>query len=300
MRSEKEPFRLPNILTTERSKVTTIINRVKEMQLWANRTRESGRTISFVPTMGVLHEGHLSLMSDARKRGDMPVVSIFVNPIQFGPSEDLSKYPRDLDGDLEKVKQVGADVVFIPNIEEIYPEGFQTQVSVRELERHLCGHFRPGHFSGVATVVIKLFNIVKPHIALFGEKDYQQLKIIQRMVKDLNMEVEVIGLPTVREKDGLALSSRNQYLSTDDKKSAYAVSRALREMKNEFAKGRRETKIIIELGREILNDAGIRSIDYLEVCDSETLNSKESAESRDLLAVAVRLGGTRLIDNMRL
>src|SRR5919108_5437199 len=183
------------------------------MQSLANEERRDGKRISLVPTMGALHEGHLDLISEARKIGDVLVVSIFVNPTQFGPNEDFTKYPRDLAGDLRKIESLGVDIVFTPTPEEMYPEGFQTYVEVEKLQEHLCGLFRPGHFRGVATVVLKLFNIIRPHVALFGEKDYQQLKIIQRMVKDLNLDVEVSGFPTVREKNGLALSSRNAYLS---------------------------------------------------------------------------------------
>ncbi|MGH7790911.1 MAG: pantoate--beta-alanine ligase, partial [Thermodesulfobacteriota bacterium] len=233
-------------------------------------------------------------------RGDVLVVSIFVNPAQFSPSEDLKKYPRNLAGDLEKLNEVGADVVFTPTAEEIYPEEFQTYVEVKELQEHLCGLFRPGHFSGVATVVLKLFNIVKPHIAFFGEKDYQQLKIIQRMVKDLNLEVEIIGFPIIRDENGLALSSRNSYLATDENKRVLSISRALREIKKEFDRGNRDTKAIIEIGEKTLRKVGINDIDYLEICNPETLKRKELAEGGDLVALAVRLGGARLIDNITL
>jgi pantoate--beta-alanine ligase len=288
-----------SILTTE-DKQVKLITAVKEMQGIANEMRRQGKIIAFVPTMGALHDGHLKLISEGSAKGDVLVVSIFVNPAQFSPSEDLKKYPRNLAGDLEKLNEVGADVVFTPTAEEIYPEEFQTYVEVKELQEHLCGLFRPGHFSGVATVVLKLFNIVKPHIAFFGEKDYQQLKIIQRMVKDLNLEVEIIGFPIIRDENGLALSSRNSYLATDENKRVLSISRALREIKKEFDRGNRDTKAIIEIGEKTLRKVGINDIDYLEICNPETLKRKELAEGGDLVALAVRLGGARLIDNITL
>jgi pantoate--beta-alanine ligase len=292
-------FQVLSTLTTE-DKQVKLITAVKEMQGIANEMRRQGKIIAFVPTMGALHDGHLKLISEGSAKGDVLVVSIFVNPAQFSPSEDLKKYPRNLAGDLEKLNEVGADVVFTPTAEEIYPEEFQTYVEVKELQEHLCGLFRPGHFSGVATVVLKLFNIVKPHIAFFGEKDYQQLKIIQRMVKDLNLEVEIIGFPIIRDENGLALSSRNSYLATDENKRVLSISRALREIKKEFDRGNRDTKAIIEIGEKTLRKVGINDIDYLEICNPETLKRKELAEGGDLVALAVRLGGARLIDNITL
>jgi pantoate--beta-alanine ligase len=277
-----------------------LISAVKEMQGMASEVRIQGKIISFVPTMGALHDGHLRLISEGRRRGDILVVSIFVNPTQFSHNEDLNEYPRNLDGDLEKMKDLGVDVVFTPTKEEIYPEGFQTYVEVKVLQEYLCGIIRPEHFKGVATVVLKLFNIVKPHVALLGEKDDQQLKIIQRMVKDLNLEVEIKGFLIVRDKNGLALSSRNSYLSSDEKERAFSVSKALSEIKKEFDKGIRDTKTIIEAGEKTLREVGITNIEYLEICDPETLKRKELAEGGDLVAVAVRLGGARLIDNIRL
>jgi pantoate--beta-alanine ligase len=281
-------------------KQVKLISAVKEMQGMASEVRIQGKIISFVPTMGALHDGHLRLISEGRRRGDILVVSIFVNPTQFSHNEDLNEYPRNLDGDLEKMKDLGVDVVFTPTKEEIYPEGFQTYVEVKVLQEYLCGIIRPEHFKGVATVVLKLFNIVKPHVALLGEKDYQQLKIIQRMVKDLNLEVEIKGFLIVRDKNGLALSSRNSYLSSDEKERAFSVSKALSEIKKEFDKGIRDTKTIIEAGEKTLREVGITNIEYLEICDPETLKRKELAEGGDLVAVAVRLGGARLIDNIRL
>lgn len=277
-----------------------VINTVKDMQTTANEIRELGKKISYVPTMGALHDGHLKLISEARKIADVLVVSIFVNPTQFGTNEDLSKYPRDWERDLKKIRPLGVDLVFNPSAEEIYSPGFQTYVEVKELEEHLCGSFRPGHFRGVATVVLKLFNIIKPHFAFFGEKDYQQLKIIRRMVKDLNLEVDIIEFPTVRGKEGLALSSRNSYLSPAEREKAVFIPRALFEVKREFQCGVKDPKKITEVGIKILKQAGIDDIDYLEICDPETLERKASAEAGDLAAVAVRLGGARLIDNTKL
>lgn len=277
-----------------------VIKSIKEMQNLANEAKKAGKRISFVPTMGALHKGHLELISEGRKRGDLLVVSIFVNPTQFGPNEDFNRYPRDIEGDLKKAREMGVDVVFTPTIEEMYPEGFQTYVEVSKLQNHLCGIFRHGHFRGVATVVLKLFNIVKPDVAIFGEKDYQQLKIIQRMVKDLNLEIEIVGFPIVREEDGLACSSRNSYLSHEDKECASTIYRALQEMKIEFERGQLSAREITEKGKRILKRAGIEEIDYIEVCDPETLESKQKATRGDIVAVAARIKGVRLIDNIKL
>jgi pantoate--beta-alanine ligase len=277
-----------------------IVNSVNKMHEAANEIRREGKTIAFVPTMGALHAAHLSLVREARKRADVCVVSIFVNPTQFGPNEDYMKYARDLEGDIRKLQRVGVHVVFAPETEEIYPKDFQTFVEVEKLENHLCGVHRKGHFRGVATIVLKLFNIIKPHIAIFGQKDYQQLKVIQRMVKDLNIDIEIVSCPIVRDECGLALSSRNSYLSTDEKESARFIFKTLRKMKEEFDLGSNLSKTIRETGEEILKEANIFDIDYLEICDAETLESKDLAERGDLLAIAVRLGGTRLIDNIRL
>jgi pantoate--beta-alanine ligase len=277
-----------------------VLSSVNKMQEAANELREEGKIISFVPTMGGLHEAHLRLVGEARKRADVCVVSIFVNPTQFGPNEDYMKYARDLEGDITKLDRFGVHLVFVPETEEIYPKDFQTFVEVEKLDNHLCGLHRKGHFRGVATIVLKLFNIVKPHIAIFGEKDYQQLKVIQRMVKDLNIDVDIVSSPIVRDESGLALSSRNSYLSTDEKKSATCIFKTLRKMKEEFDMGLNLSKTIKQAGGKLLTEANIFDIDYLEICDPETLESKDLAERGDLLAIAVRLGGTRLIDNIRL
>jgi pantoate--beta-alanine ligase len=278
-------------------KILSSVNKMKEV---ANEIRKEGKTISFVPTMGALHAAHLSLVEEATKRADVCVVSIFVNPTQFGPDEDYMKYARDSDGDIKKLDKFGVHLVFVPETEEIYPKDFQTFVEVEKLENHLCGRHRKGHFRGVATIVLKLFNIVKPHIAIFGEKDYQQLKVIQRMVKDLNIDIDIVSCPIVRDESGLALSSRNSYLSSDEKESARSIIRTLHKMKEEFDTGSNLSKMIKETGGKILKQSNIFDIDYLEICDPETLESKDLAERGDLLAIAVRLGSTRLIDNIRL
>lgn len=277
-----------------------VVDKVKDMQSLSNKIRKQGLKISFVPTMGALHEGHLSLMRSAKEKGEFLVVSIFVNPTQFSPSEDFNKYTRDLQGDLEKIKEIGVNVVFFPDINEIYPDGFETYVEVLELQKPLCGQFRPGHFKGVATVVLKLFNIVKPDVAIFGEKDYQQLKIIQKMARDLHLEIEVIGLPIIREDDGLALSSRNAYLSKKERGQAIALSQALGEIKKRFNKGQNGINGLIHEGKEILSKSLINDIDYLEIRDGSTLEAKEEAKTGDIVAIAARIGQTRLIDNIKL
>lgn len=276
----------------------TVIEKAPEMKAYSNALRNAGKSIAFVPTMGALHEGHLSLMREARKRADILVVSIFVNPEQFGPGEDYDKYVRDREGDLQKMKGIGVDAVFMPGPEEIYPPGFQTYVEVEELEKPLCGAFRPGHFRGVATVVLKLFNIVRADVALFGQKDYQQLKIIERMVRDLDLDIEVVGLPIVREETGLAMSSRNAYLSDKDRQRALSLSRALLEIKSQFANGSLKTDDLVESGKKVLEQASIEDVDYLEIRDGETLENKRVAARGDVAAVAARVGGARLIDNI--
>jgi len=291
--------RLLNIHMTKKNSIK-VVNKVKDMQTLSNSIRKEGRIITFVPTMGALHEGHLSLMRGAKEKGELMVVSIFVNPTQFSPNEDYKKYTRDIEGDLKKIQKIGVDVVFSPDLNEIYPDGFETYVEVEELQKQLCGQFRPGHFKGVATVVLKLFNIVKPDIAIFGEKDYQQLKIIQKMVKDLHLEIEIIGLPIIREDDGLAISSRNAYLSKKEREQAIALSEALQEIRRSFNQGENDIKDLVQKGSEILNKSLIYDIDYLEIRNGLTLESKKEAKSGDIVAVAARVGNARLIDNMKL
>jgi len=278
--------------------VITVIEKAAEMKAYSNALRKAGKSIAFVPTMGALHEGHLSLMREGRKRADTLVVSIFVNPEQFGPGEDYNEYTRDTEGDLGKMERIGVDAVFIPGPEEIYPPGFQTYVQVEELEKPLCGPFRPGHFRGVATVVLKLFNIVKADIAVFGQKDYQQWKIIERMARDLDLDIEILGLPIVREESGLAMSSRNAYLSDQDTQRALSLSRALLEIKSQFANGTYETGKLVDSGKMALVRGSVGDVDYLEIRDGETLENKKEAACGDVAAVAARVGGARLIDNI--
>ena len=238
------------------------------MTAWSRAARARGERIAFVPTMGALHEGHVTLLREARSRGDKVALSIFVNPTQFGPNEDLARYPRDLEGDLRKAAGAGTDVAFVPEAADMYPPGFQTVIEVRELARGLDGVFRPGHFAGVATVVAKLFNIVAPDVAVFGEKDFQQLAIVRRMVADLAMPIDVVGIPTVREPDGLAMSSRNAYLSPAERARALSLSRALFAARDRAAAGERDAAALLANARAALD---IDRLDYLELCDADTL-----------------------------
>jgi pantoate--beta-alanine ligase len=248
--------------------------------------------------MGYLHRGHVSLLEEGRRRGDVLVLSIFVNPTQFGPKEDLSRYPRDLDGDLAKAAGAGVDVAYVPEAAAMYPDGYQTYVEVGELQQGLCGASRPGHFRGVATVVLKLFNAVQPHVALFGAKDYQQLQVIRRMASDLDLDVEIAGMPIVREADGLAMSSRNAYLSSDERLRALALSRALLAARESFTQGERNAARLVDCARQTLHlTPGVR-LDYLELRDAESLVPLDGAVTRPaVMAVAAFVGTTRLIDN---
>jgi pantoate--beta-alanine ligase len=275
----------------------TIIEDIKEMQGLAEATRQKGLKIALVPTMGYFHQGHLSLMEAGRERADLLVVSLFVNPLQFGPGEDLEKYPRDGERDARLAEGVGVDILFNPRGQDLYPDDFQTYVSVENVTRNLCGASRPGHFRGVATVVCKLFHIVKPHLALFGQKDYQQLVTIRKMVRDLNLDLEVIGLPTVREADGLAMSSRNVYLSQAERISARALSQALEEARDLVRKGERRAEAVLGRIRERIQRLPETAIDYAGICDPETLEEVAVIAGQDLLALAVYIGKTRLIDN---
>jgi pantoate--beta-alanine ligase len=274
-----------------------IIRDIREMQHTAETLRLEGKRIAFVPTMGYLHQGHLSLMQEGRQKADVVVASIFVNPTQFGPQEDLGAYPRDFENDEKLMKDVGVDIVFYPAENEIYPEGYQTSVRVEKITQNLCGASRPVHFGGVATVVTKLFHIVKPHVALFGDKDFQQRVVIQRMVRDLNFDIEVIGCPTVREPDGLAMSSRNAYLSPEERKESLAVKQALDRTGELYNSGVRNTEELTAGAREILAGSPNIRIDYVKICDTTTLEEVERIESEAVLAIAVFLGNTRLIDN---
>jgi len=261
--------------------------------------RKEGKTIGFVPTMGFFHEGHLSLMKRAREENDVVVVSIFVNPIQFGPQEDYERYPRDRERDVRLAQGVGVDILFIPKEEEMYPDGYSTYVEVVDLTEGLCGKSRPGHFKGVTTVVLKLFEIVRPHRAYFGKKDYQQFRVIERMTNDLNLPIEIVALPTVREKDGLAMSSRNVYLSDEERKSALSLYRSLMLAKELIDKGERSpTQIKKKMMEFILSHPHVKKIDYIEIVDKYTLKPVKKVTENALIALAVWVGEARLIDNM--
>ena len=271
---------------------------IDAMRSYSSSLRQSGKTIAFVPTMGFLHEGHLSLMKKGRELADRIVVSIFVNPTQFGPGEDLAAYPKDEARDLEMAEATGVDAVFIPDAKQMYPEGFQTTISLKALPAHLCGLSRPVHFAGVATVVAKLLGIVRPHLAVFGEKDYQQLLVVRQMVRDLELNVDIIGAPIVREADGLAMSSRNMYLADDQRKAACSLYQALTESKKRVKAGETSADIIIASAEALIQAHPDTRIDYIAVCDPETLDAVTVIDGPVLMALAVKVGRARLIDNM--
>ncbi|OGQ79571.1 MAG: pantoate--beta-alanine ligase [Deltaproteobacteria bacterium RIFCSPLOWO2_12_FULL_60_19] len=274
-----------------------IIEHIEEMRSWSETERRAGRRIVLVPTMGSLHGGHLSLVRDGKRRGDRLVVSLFVNPTQFGPQEDYASYPRDFERDRGLLEREGTDVMFSPSAGEMYPAGHQSYVEVGKLGEQLCGVFRPGHFRGVATVVAKLFNIAQPHAAIFGEKDYQQLQVIRRMARDLNLGVEVVGHPTVRAPDGLALSSRNSYLSDAERQAALSLCRALNKAEALALAGEKESGRILDAARAEIEKEPLARIQYAKLCHPETLEDVEKIESEAVLALAVFVGKTRLIDN---
>jgi pantoate--beta-alanine ligase len=280
--------------------VVEILSTAKEMQRRADVLREHGRRIAFVPTMGGLHRGHVSLLEEGRRRGDVLVLSIFVNPTQFAPGEDLARYPRDLEGDLAKAENACTDIVYLPEARDMYSPGYQTYVEVTELQRGLCGDRRPGHFRGVATVVTKLFCAVKPHVAIFGEKDYQQLAVVRRLVRDLDLDVEIIGFPTVREEDGLAMSSRNSYLSPDERRRATCLYRGLAAASSAVAAGERDGAALCGVVRRTIDQGRPDRIDYVELRDAEDLVPLGRLDRPSVLAVAVFFGKTRLIDNVLL
>ncbi len=274
-----------------------VIKSAGAMKKLSEVSRKKGASTGFVPTMGYLHEGHLSLVREARKRNDLVVVSIFVNPTQFGPKEDLRKYPRDLKRDLELLSKQKVDVVFCPGTGEMYPEGFGTYIEVKGLSDKLCGASRPGHFRGVATVVAKLFNIVRPDVAYFGEKDFQQLVIIKKMAADMNMDVKIVSMPTVRESDGLAMSSRNSYLGKEERSSATAIIRSLKLAKTLAGSGVKSAESIKAAMIKLMKASGLK-IDYISICDPQTLEEKKAVRGKTLVAVAAYAGKTRLIDNI--
>jgi len=277
-----------------------IIETVQEMRAWSDAERRAGRRVALVPTMGALHDGHLALVRAAQKLGDRVVVSLFVNPAQFAPGEDFAAYPRDFARDRALLEKENVDVLFHPSGAEVYPEGYQTHIDVERLAPLLCGEFRAGHFRGVATVVAKLFNMVRPHAAVFGEKDYQQLQVIRRMARDLDFDVEIAGHPTVRAADGLALSSRNAYLSACERRAALSLHRALRSAEALVAQGERSAGRIVAAARAPIEAEPLAEIEYVRLCDPETLMEIPRIERAALLALAVRIGAARLIDNAML
>lgn len=274
-----------------------IIESIAEMQQAAEGWRCDGKRIGLVPTMGYLHEGHLELMRSLRPQCDVLVISIFVNPAQFAPNEDFERYPRDLERDIRLASAVGVDIGFMPQVAEVYPEGYQTYVTVTEVAAPLCGRSRPIFFRGVATVVAKLFHMVKPHVAVFGEKDFQQLVTVRRMVQDLDMEVEIIGHPTVREADGLAMSSRNAYLTPEQRPKAVRLNQSLKRAQALVQGGEQAGEVILNKVREVLDEDNDVRIDYAELCDPATLQPVTRVEGPTLLALAVHVGVARLIDN---
>jgi pantoate--beta-alanine ligase len=275
-----------------------VIKTIKEMKEFSSQARGAGKTIAFVPTMGFFHEGHLSLMREGRKRADLLIVSLFVNPTQFAPHEDLKNYPRNFERDRQMAEEVGTDILFAPEADEMYPPDHQTRVLVEKVTQNLCGRSRPTHFRGVTTVVMMLFEIVTPHVTLFGEKDYQQLVTIRQMVKDLHMSVEVVGMPTVREADGLAMSSRNTYLLPEERKAALSLYRSLQRAKAFLQEGEPRASRILDEIDGILRSEPLVRMDYVQICDADTLQEVDRIEGDVVVALAAYLGKTRLIDNL--
>lgn len=274
-----------------------IIADPQEMQALARSYRDQGLKTVLVPTMGFFHQGHVSLMTYGRNIGDRLVVSLFVNPAQFGPQEDFRQYPRDPERDARLAREAEADVLFTPSASDMYPPGYQTYVEVEQLSRGLCGVSRPGHFRGVATVVLKLFHQVQPRVAVFGEKDYQQLMVVRRMAADLNLPVEIVGRPIVRESDGLAMSSRNTYLTSEERAAALCLYRALVAARELVISGAKSRETILEAVRQMITSAGGTRIDYLALVDPMTLQDLDSIQDEARLLLAVWVGNTRLIDN---
>ena len=273
------------------------VSSISTMKEISQSLRKQNMTIGFVPTMGCLHAGHLNLVKRSLETCDRTVVSIFVNPTQFGPNEDLDTYPRQLESDIEKLETLGIDILFHPTQEEMYPAGYKTYVQVQDITEHLCGKSRPGFFKGVSTVVLKLFNIVQPHNAYFGEKDWQQLAVIEALVEDLNLGVAIIRVPLVRETDGLAMSSRNRYLSPQERQTALSLSRSLQQARDSIRQGITSAKVISKSIRQCLSEKEGTEIDYISICDPKNFTKKEEIRGRTLIALAVKVGPSRLIDN---
>lgn len=278
--------------------IMEVIRVPKIMREISKELRFKGKTIGFVPTMGALHEGHLSLIRRAKEENDVVVVSIFVNPIQFAPGEDYEKYPRDIESDKEKLEAIAIDYLFLPDVNSLYPEGYSTYVIVEGLSDKLCGKFRPGHFRGVATIVCKLFNIVNPVRAYFGQKDYQQSLIIKRMVEDLNFDIEIIVCPTIREQDGLAMSSRNIYLNKEERQAATVIYKALQEGKKLLKEGAKPQNVNLKIYEILKNEPLVKEIQYCGIYDPLTLEEVKEKQDKYLIAVALKIGDTRLIDNL--
>ncbi|MEW6201508.1 MAG: pantoate--beta-alanine ligase [bacterium] len=274
-----------------------IINKPSEMQTIAECLRSKGKTIGLVPTMGYFHEGHISLMRRCRQENDVVIVSLFVNPTQFGANEDLECYPRDFERDQKMAEQAGVDIIFNPSVDEMYPPGYHTFVEVDELGKKLCGRTRPIHFRGVTTVCLKLFNLCQPHRAYFGLKDAQQLLIVEKMVKDLNLKLEIVRVPTMREEDGLAMSSRNTYLKPKEREAAALLWKSLSNAKEMLNTGvRKSDKIKTEI-EKVLTSSPLAKIDYIAAVNTETFDEIPEIADGDLVAIAVHIGSTRLIDN---
>ena len=277
-----------------------VLSGIAETRTALTRLRDGGKTLGLVPTMGALHEGHMSLVQASKSRCDVTAVSIFVNPLQFGPTEDLAKYPRPIERDVALLEAMGADLLFLPSVEEMYPAGAKTRVIVEELSNKLDGASRPGHFNGVTTVVSKLFEIVRPDLAFFGQKDAAQVAVLRKMVRDLDMDVEIVVCPIVREKDGLALSSRNVYLSPEQRQQALVLHRSLMRVQHAADQGERDATKLRQIGEQVIAEEPGARLDYFAIVNPDTLDSMTDTSKGALVAVAVYVGTTRLIDNILL
>ena len=275
-----------------------VIEKISDLKAAVAAQKNAGKTVGLVPTMGFLHEGHVSLVEASRRENDITVLSIFVNPAQFGVNEDFDKYPKDIEGDFQKAEEAGTDIIFAPTAVEMYPQGYSTYVDIDGITDRMCGKSRPGHFKGVATVVTKLFNIVQPDKAYFGQKDAQQAAVIRKMVRELNINVDLAVCPIVREKDGLAMSSRNIYLNSEERKAALALSKSLFKAERLIKEGERDARKIRAFIEKEIGSESLADVDYVTVVDADTLDEIKLLKSSIVAAVAVRFGKTRLIDNI--